>query len=439
MNSIIISFIGIIVGVLFFVLLSYKGNNLAVSSALGALVIILFNLPNSEAGVLGDLTGYWVTGVSGALKSYLMVFAMGGIFGKLMDVSGATKRLAYSLLNVFKKMKNQKAAVAFFLSFMYLVFTYVGVHGFLIVFLMVSLARELLYANDLPWRFYCYGAAGILPGYYLAGSVSSVNALGASITSGTAASGMGLSILYVVIYLITLWCLIHFDIKMAARRGEGFMDTGAEILKLDVAAGKSMDDLPKLYQALIPMVLMIIVAASGVSVIIALTVGIILAALFLFPYLKKTLKADISTGAVQTFPALINVCGAAALGTVVKSVAGYQVITGALDSFTPLLGGVLLTIIGTLFTGSSSSSLAAFGPQAFDYFTAAGISSSTAHRLLLFGTNWIYPPHNPGAVNASATAKVPYKDAVIMYMKESVVCNTVPLIICIILVMLGVF
>lgn len=60
MNSIIISFIGIIVGVLFFVLLSYKGNNLAVSSALGALVIILFNLPNSEAGVLGRFN--WLLG-----------------------------------------------------------------------------------------------------------------------------------------------------------------------------------------------------------------------------------------------------------------------------------------------------------------------------------------------------------------------------------------
>ena len=435
-----ISFIGIIIGVLFFVLMCCRGNNLCVSAALAALVIILFNLGSSENGVLGDITGFWVTGVANALKAYLLVFAMGGIFGKIMDASGATKRIALTLLHsVFKKFRDQKLAVTLFLSIMYLIFTYVGVHGFLIVFLMVSLARELLQANDLPWRFYCYGSAGILPGYYLIGSVSSVNAVGASITGGNAASGALISIVYCIIYLITLVFLIKFDIKYAAKKGENFADTGVEIMKLDISAGKSEDELPSFVQAIIPMLVMIIVAASGVNVVIALTVGIVLSIVCLWKYIKTTLKSNVSVGATQTFPALINVCGAAALGATIRNVAGYQVISTALGSVTPLLGGVLLCIVGTLCTGSSSSSLSAFGPTAFEYFTAAGVSSGTAHRLILFGKNWIYPPHNPGAVNASATAKVPYKDAVLMYMKASAICNTVPLVICIILVALKVF
>lgn len=435
-----ISFIGIIIGVLFFVLMCCRGNNLCVSAALAALVIILFNLGSSENGVLGDITGFWVTGVANALKAYLLVFAMGGIFGKIMDASGATKRIALTLLHsVFKKFRDQKLAVTLFLSIMYLIFTYVGVHGFLIVFLMVSLARELLQANDLPWRFYCYGSAGILPGYYLIGSVSSVNAVGASITGGNAASGALISIVYCIIYLITLVFLIKFDIKYAAKKGENFADTGVEIMKLDISAGKSEDELPSFVQAIIPMLVMIIVAASGVNVVIALTVGIVLSIVCLWKYIKTTLKSNVSVGATQTFPALINVCGAAALGATIRNVAGYQVISTALGSVTPLLGGVLLCIVGTLCTGSSSSSLSAFGPTAFEYFTAAGVSSGTAHLLILFGTNWIYPPHNPGAVNASATAKVPYKDAVLMYMKASAICNTVPLVICIILVALKVF
>lgn len=435
-----LSFIGIIVGVLLFVLLCCRGNNLCVSAALGALVIILFNIGSSENGILGDVTGFWVTGVSNALKSYLLVFAMGGIFGKIMDVTGATKRIALTLLNgVFRKLKNQKFAVTMFLSIMYMIFTYVGVHGFLIVFLMVSLARELLQANNLPWRFYCYGAAGILPGYYLIGSVSSVNALGATITGGNAASGAPISIFYVVVYLLALVLLINLDIKSASKKGETFEDTGTEIMKLDVAAGKSEDELPSALWSFIPMLVMIVVAACGVSVVIALVVGILLAIACLFPYIKATLKQSVSLGASQTFPALLNVCGAAALGATIKNVAGYQVISTALGSVTPLMGGVFIGILGTLFTGSSSSSLSAFGPTAFEYFTAAGIGSGTAHRLILFSTNWIYPPHNPGAVNASATAKVPYKDAVLMYMKSSVFCNTIALVISLILVAAGVF
>lgn len=433
-----ISFIGIIIGIVFFVVLSYKGNNLALSAGISAFVILLFNLPASENGVLADLTGFWVAGAASSMSSYLLIFALGGVYGKLMDASGATRRIAFSLLNTFSKMKNKKFGIVMFLPVMYLIFTYVGVHGFLIVFLMVSLAREMLHDQDLPWRFYCYGAAGILPGYYLAGSISSVNALGATITGGTAASGAAMSIIYCVIYWIVLVFLIRYDIASATKRGEGFMETGAEMWKLEVATTRETDDLPKLWQAVIPMVLMIVVAAMGINVVIALVVGIVLAIVLQWHYLKDKLKTTVSTGAAQTFLALINVCGAAGLGTVIRNVAGYQVITGALDAVAPLLGGVLLTIIGTVILGSSTSSLSAFGSQAFEYFTSAGISTSAAHRLLLFGSNWIYPPHNTGAVNASATAKVPYKAAVMMYMKESVICNTIPLILCVILAGLGV-
>lgn len=228
-----ISFIGIIIGIVFFVVLSYKGNNLALSAGISAFVILLFNLPASENGVLADLTGFWVAGAASSMSSYLLIFALGGVYGKLMDASGATRRIAFSLLNTFSKMKNKKFGIVMFLPVMYLIFTYVGVHGFLIVFLMVSLAREMLHDQDLPWRFYCYGAAGILPGYYLAGSISSVNALGATITGGTAASGAAMSIIYCVIYWIVLVFLIRYDIASATKRGEGFMESWLALVFFD--------------------------------------------------------------------------------------------------------------------------------------------------------------------------------------------------------------
>ena len=79
----IISFIGIIIGVALFIFLSFKGNNLAVSAAIGALVIIVFN----GGDIVSDITEYWVTGLSSAVKSYFLIFTLGGIFGKIMDVS----------------------------------------------------------------------------------------------------------------------------------------------------------------------------------------------------------------------------------------------------------------------------------------------------------------------------------------------------------------
>ena len=121
-----ISFIGIIIGIVFFVVLSYKGNNLALSAGISAFVILLFNLPASENGVLADLTGFWVAGAASSMSSYLLIFALGGVYGKLMDASGATRRIAFSLLNTFSKMKNKKFGIVMFLPVMYLIFTYVG-------------------------------------------------------------------------------------------------------------------------------------------------------------------------------------------------------------------------------------------------------------------------------------------------------------------------
>lgn len=53
-------------------------------------------------------------------------FAMGGIYGKLMDASGATKRIAFFLPKTFGKTKDKKFGIAMFLPVMYLIFTYVG-------------------------------------------------------------------------------------------------------------------------------------------------------------------------------------------------------------------------------------------------------------------------------------------------------------------------
>ena len=78
----LISFIGIILGVAVFIALSFKGNNLAVSAAIGAIVILVFGGVNVVTG----LTDYWVAGLANAVKSYFMIFTLGGIFGKIMDV-----------------------------------------------------------------------------------------------------------------------------------------------------------------------------------------------------------------------------------------------------------------------------------------------------------------------------------------------------------------
>lgn len=431
--SAVISFIGIILGVGLFIFLSFKGNNLAVSAAIGALVTILFNGGN----IVSDITDFWVTGLSSAIKSYFMIFTLGGIFGKIMDVSGGAKAIAYSLLKLIRKNKSNPCFFAvYFIVIMYFICTYVGIHGFIVVFTVLPIGRELYHELNIPWRFYCYGSGGCIPAYYLLGSVSSVPSVAAQLSGTHVGASPAVSIMMTIIFFIVHMLVVNWDVNRNMKKGEGFFPGGDEIWKLQMESFKEGDDLPKLYQAVIPMVVMIAVAAAGIPTMVALTIGCILGVAFMFNRLKGKIKTTINTGATSVFVALVNVCGAAALGTVIKNMAGYTFISDRLNNVSPLVAGVFLSIFGTVLLGSSSSSMPAFGEQVVGYFNAAGLSAETTFRLMTSAANWVYPPHNTGVVNASGTGKIAYKDAVLIYIKSTAPANTVVLIVMLVLVSL---
>lgn len=432
----LLSFVGILVGVGVFIFLSFKGNNLAVSSGVGALVILMF----SGLPLLSSLIEFWVTGLSGALKSYFLIFILGGVFGKVVDVSGAAKSITYALLKVIRRSKNNTQVLAvYFLILLYFIFTYVGIHAFIIVFTLLPIGRVLYHDLNLPWRFYCYGSGGVCPAYYLMGSVAAPPVLASQITGSNVGAAPVLSILMVVVYLAVIMLIVKWDVTRNVNKGEEFLPTGEEIWKQELTAKMEEDNLPSLFQALTPMVLVVVLAASGITPVVALVVGTLAGIIVMFNRLKPNLKNTINTGAVSVFGALINVCGAAALGTVMKNVAGYTYISNMLDSVEPMYAGVLLAIFGTTLLGSGSACLPAFGPQIAEYFSSAGLTSDASFRLLISSSSFIYPPHNTGVVNASATAKVPYSAAALIYLKGSAIPNAVVIVVTMILISLGVF
>lgn len=434
----LISFIGIILGVAVFIALSFKGNNLAVSAAIGAIVILLFGGVNVVTG----LTDYWVAGLASSVKSYFMIFTLGGIFGKIMDVTGGAKTIAYALLKIIDKAspKFKPSCAVYFLVLMYFICTYVGIHGFIVVFTVLPIGRELFHDLNIPWRYYCYGSGGCIAAYYLLGSVSSVPSVAATLSGSHVGALPVLSVLMTVLYFVFDAVFINLDVSSHMKKGEGFLPGGDEIWKLQMESYKGQEgDVPMLYQAAIPMVVMIVIAASGIPTMVALTVGCVLAVAFMGNRLKGKIKSTINGGATSVFVALINVCGAAALGTVIKNMAGYTFISDRLNNADPLFAGVFLAMFGTLLLGSSSSSMPAFGEQVVGYFQEAGLSAAATFRLFTAVGNFMYPPHNTGVVNASGTGKIPYKDAVIIYIKSTLFPNVFVIAITLALIVTGVF
>lgn len=434
----LISFIGIILGVAVFIGLSFKGNNLAVSAALGAVVILIFGGVNVVTG----LTDYWIVGLASSAQSYFMIFALGGIFGKIMDVTGGAKAIAYALLKLIDKAspKFKPSCAVYFLVIMYFICTYVGIHGFIVVFTVLPIGRELFHDLNIPWRYYCYGSGGCIAAYYLLGSVSSVPSVAATLSGSNVGALPVLSILMTVLYFVFDAIFINLDVSSHMRKGEGFFPGGDEIWKLQMESYKGQEgDVPRLFQAAVPMVVMIVIAASGIPTMVALTIGCVLAVIFMWSRLKGKIKSTINGGATSVFVALINVCGAAALGTVIRNMPGYTFISDQLNNADPLFAAIFLSMFGTVLLGSSSSSMPAFGEQVVSYFQQAGLSSAATFRLYTAVSNFMYPPHNTGVVNASGTGKIPYKDAVIIYTKSTLFPNVFVIIITLALVVTGVF
>ena len=82
-------------------------------------------------------------GVGGFLKNYLLLFMLSALYGKVMEDSGAVRRLTLSLTKLIKKRKNVKFYATCLLPLFYTILGYCGISGFVMVFAVVALGREL--------------------------------------------------------------------------------------------------------------------------------------------------------------------------------------------------------------------------------------------------------------------------------------------------------
>ena len=433
----IISLIGILLGVFTFVIMLTKRFNLVLAGCAASLVMIFL----SGQPILPLITDTWATGLGNWMKSNFLIFALAAIFGRLMMDGGAAKRIAIAVYKVCSRSeKNAKFYSCLFVPIMYCILTYAGVSGFVCVYTVVGIAYYVFKKNDVPWWLYCSGGSTSMTTYFLAGSLQAANISAAQICGTTVTAGMGMSI----IMFVVIWAWELFYLKWmcdrATKRGEHFMDTGAEY---DAAAEETdMNDegLPGLIRALISMVAMILWAALvDTPVIVAEAVGIILAIIFYWDNLKGKVKDSLSSGLISCFNPTLGVACATAMGTVIAAVPGYNIISDMVGGLGLLGGGCALLVLMGLFVGSAPSLVSAFGPTAFEMFTQYGLSNEISHRLIMNCCLTCLPPHCPGVANATSVAKVPFLKGASVYMWISWVGGGLALAVSLILIKLGVF
>ena len=88
-----ISFIGMILGLLLFVVLAFKGFNLILSAVASSCLMFVF----SGISILDGLKEFYLPGLAGFLQSYFLLFFLSALMGKLMSDGGNAKKIALSL------------------------------------------------------------------------------------------------------------------------------------------------------------------------------------------------------------------------------------------------------------------------------------------------------------------------------------------------------
>lgn len=432
-----ISLIGIILGVVIYIFLSAKGVSMIIGALIAATIIAI----TSGMNPMTAITGTFFAGFGNFMRSYFLIFALAAVFGKTMENSGSIRTIAVFLSSGLKKTKHSKYYAVLIMIAFYFILSYCGVSGYVTVFTVMAIARDLFEECDVPWILYPYGSAGTSLSLFVAGSLSSSNVI-ASNTFGTSLfSALKLSVICGAVFVLSLCLLLRHDLRRFEKRGEGFLPTGSAIkaVKTDII---SDEDLPGVIVAFIPLFIPIasIIVFKG-NVVISLLLAIIICFLL---NIKKHLNfqkfnSAISQGIMLAAIPIISVCGAVGLTEVLKSAIGFELLLNSMDGFSPVFSGVSLGALTSLAVASSFSWYTSIGPQIMEKFMSAGMSAEVATRMvILSGFNFVMP-HNAGVVNAITMAKYNFVQAAWIYWRNTAIPMGCALAVALILVSAGVF
>lgn len=441
--------IGIILAVSLFVFMAIKGYNMILGAILATIVMVVCNgLPiydtvmGTYVAAEGAQAAGFMTFMAGFIKSYLLLFVLSSLLGRIMADGGAARRIALSAAKLVNNASeaNKKFACAALVPVLYFILSYVGISGFVLVFTIMPIAKELFESTDTPWRMYCFGGPQAVGATFLVGSLQAGNIYASDVCGTTTMAGVLPSLIAIAVWIVVTIFLLRFMLKKSVAKGEGFLTDGAAIKASASAAQLPDDQLPNFWVSILPLVLVIVLSAAfKVPVIPALLYSCILAILLFWKNISKTLKSTLTNGITSCFGAVFTVAATFAMGSVIKILPAFGSIMTAFNSLPGLLGGVGLTVLSAFIMASASSNIAAFGSTILESFTNAGLENGVAHRLMTINGFSCMGPHNAGIANATAVTKIQYKRCLTVYMLATWVPGGCAAIVTVALAALGVF
>lgn len=396
--------LAIFLGLALLILLCVKGVPVILSSVVSASVVLLVSAADVQQGLMEQ----FASGLSGFVMKFFLLFFLGAVFGKLIEISGATESIARGIVNRFGE-KYVLVGIIVTAS----VLCYGGVSVYVCLFALYPLAMSLFKKADIPRRLfagaYMAGAGtfamtspftpsvqNVIPAKYLGTTVGALPIHGTIVALFTAA--------FVIWYM-------HNQAKKLKKSGEHFIP-----LPSDVEIQENVK-YPNMIISFIPLITLIVVLnVFKFSIEASLFTGIVVALICYLPYLPKNINEmwkHVSVATSDSVGAIMNTSATVGFGTVIAKSAGFASLIPIITNFeiNPLISASVAVTVLAGMAGSASGGLGIAIPIVSEIFLPMGVSAEALHRVAAISSSGLDSlPHNGAVVTFLNYSKTTHKE-----------------------------
>ncbi len=376
-----LSVIGLISGLGLLIYLSLKGVSLFLTTPICALLVAItgdMSIFGSDSYVRGYSAGF-----ATFFRNWFLMFLLGSMFGKLMDVSGAADSLSNVIIS---KLGRKHAALSVVAACA--VLTYGGVSVFIVAFSAYPMAYSIFRDADIPHRF--------IPAALAFGSVTFTMTSAGSPeiqnwipikyldTSPYAAWEVSLVVAIFMAIIGSMW--LNRMIKRAKRNNERF--NGPENVVRELTQDQ-IDQLPHPVKGLFPLliVLLTVFFAHGElkenALTLSLLAGCTALTLINFRRIKDRVNEILDDGSYGALMAIANTSAVVGFAAVVKLSPAFGIVVSALTAMegNELIGAAIAITTVAGITGSASGGQTIALPELAPHYLDAGVNADHLHRI----------------------------------------------------------
>lgn len=423
--------------------LAFRGFSVILLAPVCALLAAMI----SGLPLLPTFTELFMTKSAGYFKSFLPIFLLGALFGKIMGDAGLTNSIARAIIRAVGKNN-----VIYAIGAAGLILTYGGVSLFVVAFALYPFGASLFKQADIPKRLLpgcisvgIFGTSMVLPG-----SPQIQNVIPSVFFNTDSFAAPGIGFVSAILCLALGFGWVRWRCMQAATAGEGYgMHTVNEIFDDDT----QKDSVPW-WVAILPMVLVLVlnyICTKGIqwddtmldpfkamnlpliaksvgsvrsswSLIIALSGGIILTIIIgwrNFGGLDGIIKS-LNTATAGAMTAILNTALLVGYGSVVAALAGFKSISAVLMGIrigdSPLLSEFVTISLLAGLTGSASGgmsiALQTMGQEWLTWANNVGMSPDILHRVAAWASGGLSSmPHNGAVVTLIVLCGMTHKES----------------------------